>query len=455
MRAVIHQKNIFKTLGLAVLLSGSISLGSDLRLESSESLINLSLRTQQELAKEFTEVSPFARKSAVFSGDSSNGPLGCLSSSHAACRDTKNVLKKLNSIYQQMVAEGRIRSLTPELRKKFNIDRLGCNRAGHCSRLFAFYLPLTHQIYIDPDIGKNDSDPEIAAHPGYKIEGVMLHELLHAYQYSYRFPIDLQLLSKRVKDGEINPSDLRDYLDFFYEGQANYKVFNIALNPFINGTGKAWVPYMQFHAPVHYDGFVFGFDKQNRELLPRFERFHLPFMNFANDYTGVLSELVISHEEHTESKIFDYDFRFQYLFAKAIEKTYFGSLTFLFQDNHDDLKIYNSLYQEAYERLTASGALDKDPRCKALISKVLGSNTSPMVQWLTLPKQEIEACPAYKGLGDPGFREEFIEKLQKGMNFSSPFSTGRPGGEGSHPELDMEPSLDVLPQLEVLPEILN
>lgn len=140
-----------------------------------------------------------------------------------------------------------------------------------------------------------------------------------------------------------------------------------------------------------------------------------------------------------------YNFQFHRDYGAAIQKYYFGNERILFRNNQDDLKIYNSMHDAYYERLGLSQAVDTERACISLIEKVRANPISPMISWLTLPIEEIEACQVYRDLDFQTARARQISRLLSPEKSDDPFHTGLPGSEGSRTDLTVLPQLQIDP----------
>jgi hypothetical protein len=372
---------------------------------------------------------------------------------------------RLSGIVYDLLERNAIKVLTPEIKAKLQLNELTCKYKGHCTELDGLYLPLNHIIFIDTSLKVDD------------LRRVFLHELIHAYQFLYRFPIDTATLSKLVQQGKLKSEETSIYLDYFYESQANWKgmqfdppvpwwrkiengdlnirkvtnaveFFGISTVPVyahILGWPGALVSLggiaLQIEYGAHVTNRLLPDVAQSKTFLDKYGQ-----LSSKTDAALLLPELAPIDDVLTKINGYAaYNFDFHHEYGAAIQKYYFGDEKFLFKNDRNDLDIYNELHNEYYNRIGLNYTLESEPACRALLLKLRDSTYSPLVTWLTLPKSEMEACSAYRGLGDNDGRAEYLDQLLNPQNQKDPFHTGLPGTEGSRP------GLTILPQLRVLP----
>ena len=377
---------------------------------------------------------------------------------------------RIRDLVEVMKAQGKFLILNEEIRKQFNLESLLCKIPDHCTSVAAFYLPLTHQIFLDTSLPRAE-----------QVEA-LVHELRHAYQFTYRFPLDLSELFAKVQEKKIRPDELSEYLDFYYESQASWKGFLAYQDP-------AWVPYYTKFGEIKSEaaknghgapgeGFFGGITGHfhAQKFLPKLESSHFwSFNSYGyegnSQYEGMpalaLPELVCAQGIAPNVGVDNYDFPFHALYCSAIVKYYFGSLPFVFQKNRDDLAIYNDLHDNYYRRLGGNDRVGPSRdnirnhfshlsrSCVRLIDKIKNSQTAPLVEWLSLSQADLGTCSVYANTLDENGADEFIKTLLQNFDSQSPFNILMPGGEGSHPELVVRPSLQILPQLKIKPDVLK
>jgi hypothetical protein len=376
---------------------------------------------------------------------------------------------RLNGVVYDLIERNAIKVLTPEIKAKLALDGLTCRYEGHCTKVDGLYLPVNHIIFIDTSMSDDD------------LMRVFLHELIHAYQFTYRLPIDIATMSELVQQGKIKSEEVNLYLDYFYESQANWKGLQfstplqwllkvekqidqklqvgvsrllvssgVAASTVFIGTGTT----AGVGAAVYGLGWLFQIAYGNataNRLLPDLAKSQslLTINNTPQDKLTaalLLPELVPIDDTMTRYNGFAaYNFDFHRDYGAAVQKYYFGKDRFLFKNDRNDLEIYNELHNHYYKRIGLNSMLESEPACRKLLLKVRDSKISPLVTWLTLPKAELESCSAYRDLGSDDGRERYLDDLLNPQNQKDPFHTGFPGTEGSRP------GLTILPQLRVLP----
>ncbi len=357
---------------------------------------------------------------------------------------------RLQSLLLKMQETGRIRLMTPETEAALGIDKYLCRDTQPCKEIRAFYVPLTHHIVLR----KSLDDQQMV--------DSLYHELVHAAQFTYRFPLDIKTLSTL----KIPSDELLDFIDFYYESQANYRtlrlsqpqewesLFRSSETSYIGASVLTTIvcPFCLAVTTVHR-----GYSRYKAlSYLPEIDinsepGWHKP--TGGKESALYLSELLLLKDsDSTPFTGTGWDTQFHQRFGKAIERTYFGKLPFLFQNDRKDQEAYKALHDAYYKNIGVNNELELDPRCSSLIEQAQQKDTSPLVSWLTLPQSDIESCKAFNSPGTLGYRDVFIsELLRKIENQNSPFIVIRPGSEGTKPNLKVTPSLRVLPQLRVSP----
>ncbi len=372
---------------------------------------------------------------------------------------------RIAALISDMMSKGKFRVLTDGTRKRLHLDRFLCRTPEHCTTIAGFYLPLTGHLFLDTSL------------PWPEQLGAFVHELYHAYQFTYRLPLDLGVLFEDVHEGTIKKSDLGEYLDFFYEAQANWKGLHTYPDPL-------WVPYetdpkalaekyKKLGKSPPGQGFLGAILGHYRiqKYLPKMERTSLLGSSAWGQGPSAISMSILEFTELVCAKDVDpnidwdnYDFPFFAKYCSSVERTYFGKLPFLFQNNRDDLAIFNSLHDNYFDKIGGNDRVGPDAddirghfshlnkKCVALLEKIRAAETSPMVAWLSLSKAEMGSCPAYSGSLSEADSSDFIRSILTPYDPASPFSLIMlTGGEGGSPGLKLQPSLGILPQLKVLP----
>lgn len=117
-------------------------------------------------------------------------------------------------IFYQLLASKQILPLGPDVREEFGLPiELNSVSKG----LHGAYSPSKNILYLEPTLSDTD------------FYQALLHELVHAYQYQIRLPVDALLLmqmSEPDKDGKIPiaQKSIPAILDLYYESQAHWYV---------------------------------------------------------------------------------------------------------------------------------------------------------------------------------------------------------------------------------------
>ena len=342
--------------------------------------------------------------------------------------------------WKKLLSENKVRRLTLALREKLDIPRVQCAIANRCSELVAVYLPQSNFLLVDFEAVNTDNAPWF------------FHELVHAVQYTYRFPLDIEILyeysQKGSPDGvKIKQEQLVDYLRFFYEAQANWYTLrleqdrdwmNQRQSGYISGTIAAtkivlglFTMTISFHLFKElFEGLLPEIDQQpdSRQLKMR----------------GIdLFEMIMIKKFYAINPGIHFDFGFLEKYTRAIERAYFGELDFLYQDNNGDQKIYRDLHNKFYGVFgdRTPGLLE---RCGKTFEAL--QNGSPYLNWLTLPAEQLSCGPYTNSsflLNREAIAEIFLTSEKSGS-----YQGGTKGGGG--PALKISPYIQ--PQLIVLPE---
>lgn len=309
-----------------------------------------------------------------------------------------------------MIQDQRIHLLTPEIREKLPLNSTFCPSPQSCRDVRAFYLPLPGLLFLDSSLSQME------------MVYSLFHEILHVYQFTYRFPLDLMMASILVDQGKLAPEQAYDFLSYYYETQANWQTLRMNTHP-------AWRTKFQFEFKgragsmdsiiqsaliiLTHGGSLLvqgAVNKNMSRTLPDIDR--LKFSgNPLGRYTNASEAALDFHELHLQNKlsfsgITPWDSNFHRAYAKAVEKTYFGKLDFIFQNNIPDYQLFNPLHNQYYKALGTKDIEKEDAGCEALLSRALSSEPSPLAFWLSLPAQEFQQCSAYSAVG------EYLQKLQ-------------------------------------------
>ena len=342
--------------------------------------------------------------------------------------------------WRRLLSEKKIRRLTLDLREKLDIPKVQCTTGNRCSELVAVYLPHSNFLLVDFEAVNSDNAPWF------------FHELVHAVQYTYRFPLDIEILYQYSQTGspdgsKIKKEQLVDYLRFLYEAQANWYTLrlegdhdwmNQRQSKLMSGTAmvaKIFLGLVTMTTSFHL------FKELFEGLLPEVDQKR---GNKTLDERGIdLHEMIMIKKMFAINPGIHFDFGFLEKYTRAIERAYFGELDFLYQDNNGDQKIYRDLHNKFYGVFgdRTPGLLE---RCGKTFEAL--QNGSPYLNWLTLPAEQLSCGPYTNSsflLNREAIAEIFLTSEKSGS-----YQGGTKGGGG--PALKISPYIQ--PQLIVLPE---
>lgn len=345
--------------------------------------------------------------------------------------------------WKYLLTQGKVRKLTPELRAQLDIPRVHCpsKTSNRCSELVAIYLPLSNYLLVD------------CAAVNEETRSWFFHELVHAVQYTYRFPLDMELLNKYSQfespSGQKIPENkLIDYLSFYYETQANWYTLRLTedadwmkerqsgITSGTIATSKILLGLVTMTTSFHifkslFEGLLPDIDQE-----PNSNELHLRGIN--------LHEMLVIKKYYAINPGIHFDFGFLEKYTRAIEHAYFGDLDFLYQLNNGDQKIFRDLHNRFYSEFgkKTSAVLEE---CGSLLATI--KQGSPLLNWLTLPDELFNSCRTYQLPSYIHQRQKFIEFL-KADREGAFYHAGTKGGGG--PGLKVSPFIH--PQLLVIPE---
>lgn len=344
----------------------------------------------------------------------------------------------LTTIYNSMAAQGKIHMIAAGEESAFK-DRFS-------KKTYGFYIPSTHQIYIDPEVG-NERCP-----------AVLLHELIHAFQYSVRLPYDINLILKLVEAGEIvvsNPTMLLDLLSTYYEVQAHYYTMMISPNP-------SWMNYLQsfeiekeklgaarsaLSMPAGLISNIFKRrgNRQNPEQVYRPHRSHCG----QNSELGILLTLCELYFSDN-LKWVKYPANAEYRIHKHIAEKVNASYGFSFGPNDRNQKIFTALHNQfenifiSVNPLTEYSKVDSIHAFNEFLTKL---QISPFNYWLTevfWSQNDTSHFLPLSTLPIEINRLRYWAELIR-ISPSSLFIQGPGGQEGSSRQLLIQPNFEVFP----------
>ncbi len=375
-----------------------------------------------------------------------------------------NITELIEDTYQQLLRKNKIKRMksSEELNKIFCFYEKIPGKKGHrslkrkrCSKVTGFYSIDTNDIFL------NFSHELFIPN--------LLHEIIHAYQYRVRFAWDVSLLYEALKQKKIKEADFFDYLSFYYESQANWYAATLELNKHWNGVLKrerrrnnyvTATTGLALYAlnPLVAVGYMF---------LPTSDRSQLNPQVYLRDNNSVIPNIDLKALiEEKKTGYFTTPFEFSELiiqnppkdmnialgntfkaYARAVEKSYFGNLDFLFNFKAQDQRLFTSLHNQYYDNIK----LLSGPGCDRVLDYI-DSGVSPKAQWIEIKQEQLDQCPAFKSVNLEAIK--FYKKVSMNQG-SSPFRIPRshiinslqdkedlevlPGSEGSKPNIPIQP----------------
>ncbi len=339
----------------------------------------------------------------------------------------------LYNTWRTLLAQKRIKRLTQDIRKKLNIPRLHCVGEQRCSELVAVYLILSNYILVDYE--------EL----NYNTATWFFHELVHAVQYTHRFPMDIDYLYrlslKQNSEMRVKPEQVFDYLRFFYENQANWYTMRLGQNEAWNAAGQNAI-LSGLETAMKITVGLISFTVLPRVMRHYFEKL-LPSIDhsYGTSVENVLWEThepIVMKDYHSLNPGIHIDLGAFTKLTRAVERGYFGDLDFLYQNDNGDQKIYRDLNNRFYESSLSIG------RCANSLAEF--NDLSPFLNWFTVSLEKIY-CGSYIGLDFWISRDEILQLFKRDLNGKT-YQKGTRGGRG--PGLDILPAAQ--PQLLIWPE---
>lgn len=287
-----------------------------------------------------------------------------------------------------------------------------------------FFVPQLARIFV----------PESQQHNS--INETLMHECIHAYQYLYRLPSDIEALKKSQL---IKEEEFVEYLSFYYETEAH------------------WLMH-KYHAPAAWKKFAL---KQSESSISKFIRVlgnagsiglanvagskiyndNVPIPDKIGSYGGLSNSNVywfsmpssVPQSGFLLTFMGGFRFDFQATFLESLQNAQFKNRApFLFDTNGLDRKVFNLLTDNFYTQS------DKIKEHIESYQKILASS-------LLIPDIGIFSI-------EDRLNQENITNYN--ANFKKLVTETYKGGEGSSPQIDFLPiNKKILPHLELQPQI--
>ncbi len=356
----------------------------------------------------------------------------------------------VDKMFYLLLKRGHIYELDERMEKFLNIKTGNCKSSKEaCENIKALFIPALNVIFIKKNLSKT------------RFAFSLYHEVLHAFQYAYRFPLDIagiiQLTEKKDKNGKslLEKEDLFEYLNFYYEAQANWYELSLSKNDlWKNEQKRASVP----SAMIKSFGAIATLGITLRIGNHRFNKI-LPLIDQVPSNQGHLylgekdtafyfNELIVTKKDGLVLNLCNnFDLAFHKKFAEALEYAYFKNLDFLFQDGEVDQKVFKFLTDRFYERLIFSKS-DYFSKCENLLSDVINGEMAPFIKWITISQDELSKCPIYEEYADESIRGKILNMY---VDYRDSMFEFFPGSEGVRLDLNFNPVYLFHPQIEIVP----
>lgn len=333
------------------------------------------------------------------------------------------LLNRMLGILESLKKTGKLRFLNAEIKAKLGLSQ----------DLYGMYVPLTNHILIDSEQSQAE------------LEKALFHELHHAFQFTYRFPLDLAKMHSLQGTYKSNSDDINRLLNAYYEYETNYQDKRYSYS-------SDWAKTFQ----TAYDEDGFWKLRQGLSL----GQSEIWIKNYVNSYLskidrdenpdlyvpggGDLAALSLSHltpAENVGVPKGHIDLEWHQMFVSRLNCTYFdceipGLPVMLYREINNN-----------YDEKIGTTKFEANEECKNLIDTVRNSEQAPLITWLSMEPTQMSKCSAYSQPPTIGHLKLYKKILLETSDVRSPFlfGRGRRGGEGGRP------GINVLPQLKVSP----
>ena len=344
----------------------------------------------------------------------------------------KNQYYYMYKTWERLTKNKRVLYLTDSLHETLDIPKQFCHD-DKCYDLVAVYLPFVDAMLISDKAAESE------------LQYWVYHELVHAQQYTYRFPLDVMNVMNIVdgidKNIKLKEEDAVDFLKYFYESQANYYVLRMSRNNEWLDYGKSGWSLMP--AAMLKGTLAAATLGQSLRLGISFFDNYIPVIDQKHWRQGYLhtqrGEMLEFHElislrnlRWTFNPSVSFDMGFHKDYSLAIEHAYFGKTPFLLLGDGGDQKVFKKMHDDYYDELIFASSNIVVGECSVLFEKI--NSMAPFVAWITLDKSEISSCSRFDGFAQ--LRDRFIDLYMQNKNrfFDR-------GGEGAHgPALRISPN---------------
>ena len=358
----------------------------------------------------------------------------------------------IESAWKILTDAQRIRNLTLEIRQKLGIPQKHCPKENTCYDLVAVYLPISNMILVD----YNELNDEAISR--------VYHELYHAYQYMFRYPLDIGMIfdftryDEKVENSkpELEINEINDYLNFYYESIANWKTLQFTKD-------KSWLTTSnsEFYSAASglLKGVVNTFSLNLLSQVSVSSSKKWLSQEYIDEYsTGENAEksaysehsflrmpdlLVIKDLKHMFTLQNNLDFQFHLNYTGAIESAYFGNHNFLSRRKNGDQNLFSRMHDNVYFKLKRNFKRDliENENCLKPLARIIYSETSPLLSWFSTSSSEFMRCEIYNSSSFWNARDQLLMLY---LDFNDHFFHNGTKGTGG-PMLRIQPQIIVKP----------
>ncbi|MFZ4715095.1 MAG: hypothetical protein ACOYL6_15345 [Bacteriovoracaceae bacterium] len=310
-------------------------------------------------------------------------------------------------------------------------------------KMRGLYIPLIHTIVLSEEL----TDEQ-------RLDS-LYHEVVHAFQYTYRFPLDLYGFHQEMKGRKpLKEEQVFEYLSFLYESQANWYTLRQA-------PSYQWKSLIRPTTDLEFElkSAIHGLSLTlTTQLTKLFIKQYISNADKVGFFTGYIAEdnvqfnfqitemILLNTHSSTFFPGVSIDFKFFKEYSEAMEQAYFDNVDFMFNQKAHYQKRFIQLHNLFNTKiLWASKSEFKS--CQPFLQEVEQDEDSPLAFWLTVSEEKAKSCSFYSPYVKEEYQESFWNEIKK--NAASPFRLVYPGGEGSSPDLELSPHFH--PQYELTP----
>ncbi|MEK6705022.1 MAG: hypothetical protein AAB116_17070 [Candidatus Poribacteria bacterium] len=291
-----------------------------------------------------------------------------------------------------------------------------------CNKLYGIYLPALDIMLIDPSLKGDD------------LVFNLFHEIVHAYQFRYRYPLDVGYWDLLNFKREVSQQQRISVLRLFYEAEAHWYLLTL-------GASKAWYGYSnkiykRAKDLVWTRQFIFAdFITIITSVLPYSGRdlvLHDDEKNFS------VSKDVFSHSEVIFQKhsnrgaysLIDPILVIHAHFVKKLINIYFNKLKLPKRWSRYTIQKVNAELNNNYYRFVTKISDEAFQSCYSFMSSTIHKEYSPLINWLNLDVTPPKNCQMLP--------EDLSDRIKKFMGITQDPLLAT---EGSRPDLKVLPAM--------------